>query len=455
VSNPSCDLAVRGRAVTPSGVLPATVRMRGGVIDAVLPASADGRDVAGADQVLDVGNSYVLPGAVDAHVHCLSSPGEGIDAATRSALAGGVTTIVEMPYDSGAPVNSAERFAAKRDAVESQAHTDVALLATVTPVGGAETVAGLVAAGAAGFKLSLFDTDHERFPRIPDHELLAVLEAIARAGSIACFHAENDEVIKPLIDLMRQQGRTNPADHAASRPPVSETEAVLKAAEFAHATSCRVHFCHLSLARSVDLVAWFAAGGLDASVETCSHYLTFTEDAIEEFGSRLKINPPLRPARDTEALWNGLASRSVQVVASDHAPWPLSDKQHANVFDNHSGVPGVQTLVPLVLGQGLARGIGIEALVSALSTYPARRFGLAGKGAVAPGFDADLIVFDPEGTTVIDEAALRSNAGWSPYHGIRLTGQLTHVIARGEVFVGGESASKPGRGRVLLPGGHS
>jgi allantoinase len=226
---------------------------------------------------------------------------------------------------------------------------------------------------------------------------------------------------------------------------------VLKAAEFAYSTSCAVHFCHLSLARSVELVSWFVSDGLDATVETCPHYLTFDDSSMDELGSRLKINPPLRGVQDQAALWAAIAAGRIDVVASDHAPWPLEQKKQPNVFDNHSGVPGVETLVPLVLGQGLARGIAVDALARVLSTNPAKRFGLASKGEIAVGKDADLIVFDPAVESLIDETKLHSNAAWSPYHGRRVHGRLTHVVARGDLVVDGELSSRPGRGKVLTP----
>ncbi len=446
------QVLAQGRIVTPRGVVQGRVRAAGGVITAV--ERDDGRspaDSPGPGGFIDAGDSYIIPGAVDAHVHCLSSPHEGIEATTRSALAGGVTTIVEMPYDHGNPITDAGRLRAKRALAEQQAHADMALLATVRPVGGAAEVEDLVAAGAAGFKLSLFDTDPRRFPRVPDVELLDVLSEIERCGSIACFHAENDEIIKPLIERFRAEGRTGPLDHCASRPPISETEAVLRAAEYSLAAGCRAHFCHLSLARSVGIVSCYAEAGLDATVETCPHYLAFAAEDMSVAGSRLKINPPLRDLEDSEALWDAVARGTVDVVASDHAPWPLSEKVLPNVFDNHSGVPGVETLVPVVLGQGLARGIPVASLVSVLATTPSRRFGLGTKGAIEPGRDADLVVFDPRSPAVVDGSRLHSNAGWSPYDGMSLQGRITHVLSRGEVVFDGELRSSAGRGRILEP----
>jgi allantoinase len=446
------DLAVAGRVVS-SGRPPrrAEVRVSGGRVSAVVAPGAAGL----AARRLDAGEAYVLPGVVDAHVHCLSSPGEGIEAATRAAAAGGVTTIVEMPYDAGRPVRSVRRLQEKASQVAAEALVDVALLATVCPEGGAADVAGLVEAGACGFKLSLFDTDRQRFPRIPDAELLDVLAAIASAGSLACLHAENDEVVKPLIDRARRQGRGQPIEHCRSRPPVSETEAVLKAAEFAFATGAAIHLCHLSLARSVDITAWYRGQGLDVTCETCPHYLCFSEEDMARAGAKLKINPPLRPAGEREGLWRALAAGRIDMIASDHAPWPLADKTRPDVFDNHSGVPGVETLAPVMLSEGLARGLPIELLAAVLATGPARRFGLSGKGDIAPGYDADLLVFDPVLPGRVDEALLHSRAGWSPYHGRRLAGRVTTVFSRGELIWDGKLHGRPGRGQLLVPGGQA
>ena len=443
-----CDLAVSGSVVA-GGVGPraGTVLVeRGRVLAVVEPGTP-----FLARRHLDVGGALVLPGAVDAHVHCLSNPHEGVERATLAALCGGVTTLVEMPYDAGRPVWSRERLDAKRDLVAAQAWVDVALLGTVRPVDGASDVAELVEGGCAGFKLSLFDTDARRFPRIPDDQLVDVLAAIAAAGSLACFHAENDEIIKPAIERARRAGRVEPIDHCRTRPPVSETEAVLKALELSAAVGAAVHLCHLSLGRSVELAEWYRSAGQDVSMETCPHYLCFTEDDMARVGSTLKINPPLRSRRDQAALWDALRDGRVDIVASDHAPWPLEEKTRPDIFDNHSGVPGVETLVPTVLSEGLARGIAAETLVAALSTRPARRFGLATKGDLAPGCDADLVVFDRDAETVVDSTRLHSAAGWSPYAGRELRGRVTHVVSRGELVFDGEVHGHPGRGEVLDP----
>lgn len=448
---PECDLVIAGMLVPPEGeIFRGEVRITAGKIIAVV----EGGGVTPARQRLDVGDAYVLPGAVDAHVHCLSNPGEGIEAATRAAAAGGVTTIIDMPYDSGNPVNRADVLLDKIKTIGASAMVDVGLLATVSPDGGAGEVGELVRAGACGFKLSLFDTDSRRFPRIPDRMLLDVLAEIAAADSIACIHAENDEIIKPLIAEAVRDGRTEPLEHCRSRPPVSESEAVLKALEFGWYAGVRLHLCHLSLTRSAQLVRRYAADGLDVSSETCPHYLVFSESDMAAQGARLKINPPLRSRDEREGLWALLADGAFDIIGSDHAPWSLGEKSHPNVFDNHSGVPGVETLVPLVLSEALRRGWSLVDAARLLSTNPARRFRLPGKGMLATGADADVMVFAPGEGQTLDESRLHSNAGWSPYGGMRLGGRVSYTVSRGEIVWDGQDVlAEPGRGRFLSSAG--
>lgn len=445
------ELSLVGRLAAPSGRPDrGELLIAGGVIQAV--GEGEPPERAGVRRI-DVGEAFLLPGAIDCHAHSGSHPGEGLSAITRSAAAGGVTTVVDMPYDALGPVNSPQALAEKEGRVGEEAVVDVALLATIAPGTGADDVAPLVEAGAVGFKLSLFCTDAVRFPRIPDVQFMEILEAVGVADSVACVHAENEEIIKPLIAEARRAGRTRPLDHCRSRPPVSETQAVLTALEYARVAGGHLHLCHLSLARSVDLAAAYAAEGVAVSTETCPHYLVFSEKDMERLGGRLKINPPVRSPEDVESLWRRLLSGSVDVVASDHAPWPLSYKTNEIIFDNHSGAPGIETLLPLVAGEMLARGGTLADVVRLTAEAPARLFGLDDrKGALRPGMDADVVAFDPTVTTDLDEQALHSNAGWSPYAGRTMHGRVVLTVSRGEVVWDGEAVlASPGRGRVVRP----
>jgi allantoinase len=400
---------------------------------------------------LDVGHAMLLPGMVDAHVHCLSYSGEGVAAATRSAAAGGVTTIVEMPFDVSGPINTVDRLSAKQELVAREAYVDVALLGTAAPDGGWREIDALRDGGVVGLKVSLFLTDPQRFPRISDAELINVFTAAAANELPVCVHAENDEIIRALIEQLRAEG-ADPLAHCRSRPPVAETLGVLTALEVASYTGVKVHVCHASLPRSIDLVRWYEQDGADVSVETCPHYMLLDEQDMARDGFRLKINPPLRTARDREGLWLRLERGEIDVISSDHAPWPIADKTKANIFDNHSGAPGVETIYPLVLSEAYKRGPrAFDAAVRAMTVNPAARYGLTRKGRIAVGYDADIVAFHPDQPWLVDERALHSNAGWSPYQSMTVNGKITTTIVRGTVAFDSELRARAGSGQLILP----
>jgi len=406
-------------------------------------------------QRIDVGNDFVLPGAIDAHVHSLSHPGEGIRAATRSAAAGGVTTIVEMPFDQAGAINSRDRLLDKQELVNREAFIDVALLGTLAPAGGWKQAETLVENGVVGFKVSLFMGDEARFPRIDDYELRHVMRAVKDTASTLCTHAENNEIVKSLLATEEVRNPTDAGAHSRSRPPVSETLGVLTALEIAAESGAALHICHLSLPRSVDLVAWYQSEGVDVTLETCPHYLTFTEDDLSVQRGRLKINPPIRTAADREGLWRRLESGAITVVSSDHAPWPSELKDHKQILDNHSGVPGVETLVAVTLGAAIRRDstyASLSAAIDALTIAPAKRYGIDHlKGSLEVGKDADIMVFSPNANVTIDGSALHSNAGWSPYDGMTPGGAITHTVSRGDLVWtrGSGLVGSDGRGIIV------
>jgi allantoinase len=442
------DLAVRGLLQGPDGTwAPGDVLISDGVIQAITEPGA-----MQARRLQNAGTSYLLPGMVDAHVHSLSHEGEGIAAATRAAAAGGVTTIVEMPYDLAGPISNVDRFARKVEMTSSEAHIDVALLGTALPEGGWRNIDALAEAGVAGFKVSTFHTDTQRFPRIPDGELLDVFTAAAANGMTVCVHAENNEIIKHLIERYRPEG-ADPLAHVRSRPEVAETMGVLTVLEIGRAANAKIHMCHTSVPRSVDLVRLWAADGMDVTLETCPHYLLLDQDDMATQGARLKINPPLRNAEAREGLWERVERGLVDVISSDHAPWPIEFKSHPNVFDNHSGAPGVQTIYPMVLAEAFRRSpAAFTAAIAAMTINPARRYGLGDvKGAIAVGYDADIVAFDPSNDWYVDRSEMLSNAGWTPYDGFRVPGRITMTMARGRIVHDGELRSAEGDGRVLIP----
>jgi allantoinase len=445
------DLVVRGRFALPGG------RIEDGEIGIAqgrIAALAAPGELGGEERIDVPAGQIVLPGHVDAHVHTGSAPGEGVARATASAAAGGVTTIIDMPYDDPEPADNLARFEAKAAGVEAEALVDVALYATIAPSGGLDQIASLHAAGAAAFKVSTFETHPVRFPRVPDGELLLAMAICAGLGALVCFHPENDDIVRRLSAELAAEGRSDPMAHADSRPPVAESEAIGRALELGLATGCRTHLCHVSIERGFALVARALADGVDASAETCTHYLVLDEDDLRRQGGRAKINPPLRPRAQQDALWRLLAAGRVDQVTSDHVGWARELKDTPDIFAARSGVPGLETTLPLLFSEGVVRrGLSLGMLLRVLCEGPAARYGLAPrKGAIALGADADLVFFDPDEEWRIDERELVCHAGWSPYHGRDVTGRVKHVLVRGAtVFADGELRARAGSGRVVRP----
>jgi allantoinase len=423
---------ISGTLLAPSGARErAGLTISEGRIAAVGPPEPD----AGPD----FGDALLLPGAVDVHVHTRSYADEGIERCTTAAAAGGVTTIVDMPYDAIGTVDSLEAFQRKVADVGDEAVIDVALWATVPPQGPLDQVRALVEAGATSFKCSTFDTHPQRFPQIPDPQLLRAFAEIAAAGGMVGIHAENDELVRAGIAAEQAAGNGgDPLAHARSRPPVAENEAIGRVLEMARVTGVRIHICHVTTPRGVELIARARADGVDATGETCPHYLLLDESDLADQGGLCKINPPLRP--------ESLAPDGLELISSDHVGWPIERKQGPDIFALSSGAPGVELIVPLVHD-----ALGPLELVRLVCEQPARRFGLwPRKGSLAPGADADVMVLDESITWTIDPATLVTPAGWSPYAGRTLHGRVVATFSRGEpVWDGQRVTAGPGRGRFV------
>jgi len=445
------DLVIAGRLVLADGrVLDGELGVAGGRITAIAAAGT-----LSGDERIEAGRHLVMPGVVDAHVHTRSEPAEGLTRATTAAAAGGVTTIVDMPYDDPNPVYNVGAFLAKTAAIETEAITDVALWATIAKTGGLDEIEELVSAGACGFKVSTFETHPTRFPSIPDGELYLAMQRIHAAGSLIAFHAENDDLVRRLSERLRAEGREDASAHAAARPPVAETEAVGRALELALATGARVHIVHATVQRSFRLVERAREDGVDATAETCLHYLLMDGAELARQGARAKINPPLRSREEVEALWRLLVDGSIAYVTTDHVGWTRERKETASIFEAKSGVPALELFLPLMFHEAvLKRGLPIGRLAQLMSENPARRMGLwPQKGGLVVGADADVVVFDPEARWRVDEAALHTPAGWSPYHGRDVVGRVKLVLARGKpVFAKDHVTGAPGQGRWVRPG---
>jgi allantoinase len=447
------DLVVTGRVVRADRILDdGYVAVRDGLVEHVGQGAAPQ-----ARERHDFATAFVLPGAIDAQVHSRSQRGqEDFVWSTRAAAAGGVTTIVDMPYDDGFLVCTGERVRQKADEAGRQARVDFALYATVRPDDGPAHITEMVAAGVAGFKFSTFGTHPERFPRIPPQTLYSCFAEVARHGLIAGVHNEDEEVVRACEKAVASSGVTDYRAHGLSRPPVSEALATAEVYELAAATGCSAHIVHCSIGRGYDLCAAYRRQGFDTTIEACIHYLTLDEENdVARLGGKAKINPPLRPRREVEALWHHLAAGNITVVSTDHVSWSEDRKSDPVMLKNASGVPGLEVLYPLLLKALTERGLSVTLAARLLAANPARLFRLGHcKGALDIGRDADIVVMAHDPRRYDPGASGHNFVQWSPYTGIELPYRPIATFVRGGVvFDGTRVVAEPGNGRFVRPAG--
>jgi allantoinase len=409
-----------------------------------------------AHETIDHRGRLILPGLVDGHMHTSSALGwAGIEGATRSAAAGGVTTCVDMPYDVPHPVTDAAKLADKIGWVERTAHVDMALYGTILKTGGVDAIPELAAGGISAFKLSTYEYDPVRFPRIDHPTMVAAFAAIAKTGLPVAVHNEDQELVARLTEEARAAGRTEPIMHSRTRPPLAETMADLEIFEIGLQTGAHVHIAHSSLARGFALAETFRAMGMRATGEACIQYLCMTEDDLVRLGGRGKCNPPFRTAAELERMWEALIADKVAYVSTDHAPWPLERKTQADIFACGAGLVGMQSFAPLMFTLLDERGLPTTLMATYCAERSAKLHGLwPRKGALRVGSDADLCVLE-RGDFTFDEAQIvdRPELRWSPYHGRRMRARVAATFLRGRlIWDGSQVLARPGDGRFLCRG---
>jgi allantoinase len=426
-------LVVRSRrVVTTDGIAPAAIHVRGGTIERV--AAWD--DVPAGTRLDDVGDLAVLPGIVDTHVH-LNEPGrtewEGFATATRAAALGGVTTLVDMPLNSIPPTTTREAFAAKRAAAKGQCTVDVGFWGGVVP-GNQRELAGLVTDGVRGFKCFLVDSGVAEFGWVGEPDLAPAMQILAGLGVPLLVHAE---VAGPIDDATAHLGAADPRKYAtylASRPPAAEEQAIQLVTRLCRATKARTHIVHHSAASAIPLLRAARAEGLPLSAETCPHYLHFTAEAIPDGATPFKCAPPIRDAANREALWAALAEGVLELVASDHSPCSPSLKamEVGDFVAAWGGVSGLQLALPIVWTEASQRGHTLVDLVRWMCAGPARLARLTGKkGAIAAGYDADLVVFADTEHTKITPDLVQHRHKVTPYAGETVRGAIHATYLRG------------------------
>ena len=445
------DLLLRGTIVTPTETLHGGwVAVDGGRIAAI----GQGADAPEAQECVDYGDALILPGVIDGQTHATSYKGlEGIADTTRAALAGGVTTLVDMPYDNPLPLDRPERLRAKIDAIAQHSHADMALYGTATAETGTAQMQALMDGGVCAFKISSFESSPTRFPRIGADLVLDMMELLAATDIPLGLHNEDQEIVRARTQHARNTGHDGIEAHCDARPIAAELAATAQFLALAQATGAHAHPVHLTGAACFDQVAAFAAMGTRATGEVCVHYLWL--DAARDggrLGARVKVNPPIR-AGQVDGLWQAMLGGRVAFTSSDHSSWPIDNKLTASIFDAGAGVPGLQTLLPVLFTAAEARGYDAAQLsASQLCTRPAQFFGLDRKGSIAVGKDADFAVVE-RGSFPFDEATALDGLKWSPFHGETFSARVAATYLRGRaVWDGTDILNRAGSGQFVARG---
>jgi allantoinase len=427
------DLIIRSqRVVTPEAVSPASVHIRDGIIAAL----GEWDEVPAQTRLVDTGDAVVMPGLVDAHVH-VNEPGrtewEGFTTATRAAAAGGVTTLVDMPLNSIPPTTTLAGFQEKIAAAKGQCRIDVAFWGGVVP-GNTHELKPLLNAGVRGFKCFLIHSGVDEFPHVTESNLLEAMPELARLNSVLLVHAELPE---PIENAAEELAGSNPQDYQTflkSRPRESENEAVALMIRLCRETGARVHIVHHSSSDVLPLLKAAKAEGLPLTVETCPHYLTFAAEEIPDGATYFKCCPPVRERENRERLWAALADGVIDMVVSDHSPCTPNLKllETGDFLDAWGGIAALQFSLPAIWTQLQKRGFGLCELTRWMSAAPAKLAGLdKRKGRLAVGFDADVVIFQPEKEFQVVPEIIEFKNKLTPYSGMNLRGVVEATYVRG------------------------
>ena len=448
------DLVIRGGLIaTATDSFVADVGIRNGLI------ASFGEHLDPGTAEVDARGLHVLPGGVDVHTHLDLDLGgartaDDFESGTAAAACGGITTICDYAWQ-GKGQSLADTIAAWSVKARGRAHVDYGfhiILSDVTDERIAE-IPAIVGAGYPSFKVFTI-----REFGIGDEALLRVLRAARRAGAIVNVHCENSEMLDLAEKDMIATGRLDPRFYAESRPARAEAEATRRVIDYAEHVDAEVYIVHMSCEGAVDAVRAARKRGVRVWGETRPIYLGLTSERYDPGGleaAKVIGAPPLRALPDQAALWDALRAGDLQTIGSDNTSWTV-DQKAEGIRDFRRvpyGVPGLETEMRVIYSEGVSRGrISLQTFVAAFATNPAKIFGLyPRKGTIAVGSDADLVLFDPRKTEVIDERTLHSRAGYDPFHAFKVSGVPVLTVSRGDIIArNGKLLSQPGRGEHLL-----
>ena len=437
---PIHQLVIRAkRAVFPDGIRPAVVVVDDERITALLE---DGAAVEAREEIVVPDDQVLMPGLVDSHVH-VNEPGrtpwEGYESATRAGLAGGITTILDMPLNSSPPTTTVDNLDAKEEAAQGKLSVDVGFWGGAVP-GNIDQMAPLWDKGVFGFKCFTAHSGIDEYGYLGYEGVKEVLAELAELDAVLIVHAEDSRILAEAPQDITDQYAT----FLASRPRAAENTAIEQVLAAARETGARVHILHLSSAEALPAIRAAKQEGVKVTVETCPHYLTFASELIPDGATEYKCCPPLREDDNRRALWEGLKDGTIDHIASDHSPCTidLKCKDTGDFGRAWGGIASVQLGLPAVWTAGEELGIDLGDIARWFAANPCASFRIPGKGAIAVGGDADFAVVAPEETFVVDVEALEHKNKISPYQGRTLRGVVKRTVLRGRTV---DRDSKAGR----------
>jgi len=393
-------------------------------------------------EIIDAKGNYILPGIIDSHVH-FQLPVKGTITAddfytgTKAAVCGGVTTIIDFAHPENKSESLLEAIEKRKAEAEKNMCVDYSLHATIISSNDTilKEIPKLIDSGITSFKLYM--TYREEGIMVDDADLYFIMRTLAKFDGLPVVHAENNSLIEKLRIKYLNLGKTRAIYHAISRPNFAEDEAIRRIIYLAGITNCPLFIFHLSTKEGLSSFTNAKKKGKNVWAETCPHYLLLNENRLRgKDGNLFIMSPPLRTNEDKNALWHGLKRSDISVISTDHCSFNLQQKSASDFSKVPSGLPGVETLLPLIYTHGvLKKRITINNLVEVLCENPAKIYGLyPGKGTVSTGSDADIVIFDPKKEVTIDHKNLHMNVDWSPYQGWKLKGYPIYTILRGNII---------------------
>ena len=432
------DLIIKnGLVILENGEQNVEVGVKDGKIAAI------GHDLGEATKVIDAENQIVSPGMVDAHVH-ITEPGggyrdgwEGYETGTKAAAKGGVTSFIEMPLNQVPATTDKASIEVKFEAGKDELAVDVASYGGLVPYNLNGGIQELDEAGVIGYK-AFIATCGDRsiegdFQDVDDYSLYEGMKQIAKTGKILSINSENAAITDRLGQIAKENGETTLSAYVDTRPVFTEVEPIRKIILFAKETGCRVHIVHVACEEGVDEVVKAQQAGVDITCETCTHYLYFYKEELDDIGPVVKCSPPIREKSRLEGMWNRVLNGDIGFVTSDHSPCTPDLKATDNAFEAWGGIAGLQNNVDVLYDEGVQkRNMTLKRFAEIIATEPAKRFGMYDKGSIEIGKDADFVFIKPDSPYTLTEADLEYRNKMSPYLGREIGAQVTRTILRGQ-----------------------